>query len=453
MSVRRLGALLAAPLLAGLIGVPLGALGGAAPAYADSIRSSQWQLRALNADDAWEESTGDGVTVAVIDSGVDADHPDLRGKVVPGLDLVDGGGGDGRTDVLGHGTSVASFIAGRGDDRRGVVGLAYDAKILPVRVLNPQNRYESADVLARAIRYAVDKGAQVVNLSLGSATTTPEVTEALRYAFTKDVVVVSCAGNVSGDQGSAVWHPAREPGVIAVTGVNRNGAFWSGSLRGSQATLAAPAVSLTGAYPGGQYWQVEGTSFAAPLVSASAALVRSRFPDMTAGDVVNRLIRTAKDRGPPGRDPLYGFGEVEPSDAMSADVAHVRSNPLLPSGQVSSDGTGRAGAVKSAPPKDGTADAAAPAGEERSTLPWVIVGLAAAVMIGVGSLALLISARRRQIPNPDDWVDEYLDDDDLEAESSSSSHVGANRATGVASVPGQRAHATDETDDLSARRL
>jgi type VII secretion-associated serine protease mycosin len=451
--------MLAAPALAVLIGIPLGALGGAAPAHADSIRSSQWQLRALDAEDAWAESTGNGVLVGVIDSGVDAEHPDLRGQVVPGIDLVDGGG-DGRTDVLGHGTSVASFIAGRGDDRRGVVGLAYDAKILPIRVLNPQNRYESAEVLAKAIRYAVDKGAKVVNLSLGSATTTPAVSDALTYAFSKDVVVVSCAGNVSGDQGSTVWHPAREPGVIAVTGTTRNGSFWSGSLRGSQATLAAPSVALTGAYPGGQYWQVEGTSFAAPLVSASAALIRSRYPDMRAPDVINRLIKTARDLGPPGRDPLYGFGRVDPADALTVKVASVRSNPLLPAGKPSTDGTGRAGAVKPVPNTGSDSGvAAAPGGDGRSALPWIVVGLAAATLIGTGSVALLIAARRRRSTGDDDWVDEYLESDDSAKSSSTEPRraVGISRAagsaTGVAAVPGQREHTTDdETEDLSARQ-
>ena len=300
--------------------------------WADEARDQQWQLRALHAESAWEETTGAGVTVAVVDSGVDGSHPDLAGQVLAGIDLVDVGG-DGQSDPVGHGTSIAAFIAGRNDDEDGVVGLAPGAKILPVRVLDTQNRYEDATVVAKGVQWAVDHGAKVINLSLGSGTASPALADAIDYAFANDVVVVACTGNVLPAEPQQVWYPAREPGVIAVAGLKTNPAatpdpLWPGSLTGPETVLAAPAVNLIGARPGGQYWQVEGTSFAAPLVSATAALIRAKWPQLSAANVVQRLIHTARDLGPQGRDNQYGFGMVDPVIALRAPVETVSLNPL-----------------------------------------------------------------------------------------------------------------------------
>ena len=318
----------------------------ASPAHADWVRNDQWQLGALNAFAAWQHSTGRGVVVAVLDSGVDATHPDLAGQVLPGTDLVDGST-DGRVDPVGHGTTVAALIAGKRDED-GVVGLAPDAKILPVRVLDDHNRYEDASIVARGLRWAVDHGATVVNLSLGGLAHSDVLAAALAYAAEKDVVVIACTGNLAQTVGGApqVWYPAREPGVVAVTGLRgatgsgqgagwldktteSNGdELWSGSLTGPETVLSAPAANLVGARPGG-YWKVQGTSFAAPLVTGAAALVRSRYQGLSAANVVNRLIGTAADLGTPGRDDRYGFGLVDPLAAVTAEVADVRANPLL----------------------------------------------------------------------------------------------------------------------------
>jgi type VII secretion-associated serine protease mycosin len=318
----------------------------ASPAHADWVRNDQWQLGALNAFAAWQHSTGRGVVVAILDSGVDATHPDLAGQVLPGTDLVDGST-DGRVDPVGHGTTVAALIAGKRDED-GVVGLAPDAKILPVRVLDDHNRYEDASIVARGLRWAVDHGATVVNLSLGGLAHSDILAAALAYAAEKDVVVIACTGNLAQTVGGApqVWYPAREPGVVAVTGLRgatgsgqgagwldktteSNGdELWSGSLTGPETVLSAPAANLVGARPGG-YWKVQGTSFAAPLVTGAAALVRSRYQGLSAANVINRLIGTAADLGTPGRDDRYGFGLVDPLAAVTAEVADVRANPLL----------------------------------------------------------------------------------------------------------------------------
>ncbi|MER7334544.1 type VII secretion-associated serine protease mycosin [Micromonospora sp. NPDC000119] len=294
----------------------------------DQIRDEQWQLDALRAEAAWRSSTGRGVTVAVIDSGVDASHPDLAGQVLPGLDLVDPGGSADEPDPVGHGTTVAGLIAGRNDDKHGAVGLAPDARILPVRVLDSENRYDDAMIVAKGVRWAVDNGARVINLSLGGSGDSAALAAAIDYAFARDVVVIACTGNVAASSGSKVWYPAREPGVIAVAGLDGDSEnLWSGSITGRATALAAPATGLVGARPGG-YWRVQGTSFAAPLVAATAALVRARYPQMSAGDVVNRLLTTARDIGPTGRDDRFGYGLVDPVAALDAEVAPVGRNPL-----------------------------------------------------------------------------------------------------------------------------
>ncbi|MFI7576180.1 type VII secretion-associated serine protease mycosin [Micromonospora sp. NPDC049497] len=364
----------------------------------DQVRDEQWQLDELRAETAWRTSTGRGVVVAVIDSGVDADHPDLAGQVLPGVDLVTPDG-DTAGDPVGHGTTVAGLIAGRNDDERGVVGLAPDARILPVRVLDAENRYDDALIVAKGVRWAVDHGARVINLSLGGSSDSPALAAALDYAFARDVVVVACTGNLATSSDSKVWYPAREPGVIAVSGLERNSEnLWSGAITGRSTVLTAPATGLVGARPDRGYWRVQGTSFAAPLVAATAALIRSRYPEMSAGDVVNRLLATAKDIGPTGRDDRFGYGLVDPVAALDAEVPTVGRNPLddqsspgvvgfgpAPgSAQAQGAGADRDGLGLSAP-RQQTRWSAQPAGAEDDSTPerfWTGIAVLVALLTG-----------------------------------------------------------------------
>jgi serine protease len=209
-----------------------------------------------------------------------------------------------------------------------VIGIAPQAKILPVRVLDQENRYDDAIIVAKGVRWAVDHGAKVINLSLGGSGSSAALGAALDYAFAKDVVVVACTGNMSAAPSTGVWYPAREPGVIAVAGMDRDGdKIWSGSITGPETVVTAPSTQLVGARPGG-YWKVQGTSFAAPMVAATAALVRSRWPTMSAGEVINRVMKSAKDLGAPGRDDTYGYGLVEPVRALTMEIPPVIANPL-----------------------------------------------------------------------------------------------------------------------------
>ena len=365
VNARRLAAAATAGLLA--LGLPVpahaapGPLREPAPLAGDAVRDDEWHLDTLGVADAWTYANGSGVTVAVIDSGVDADHPDLAGQVLRGIDLVDPKG-DGDTDLVGHGTTVSAIIAGRNDDANGVVGIAPKAKILPVRVLDQENRYDDAIIVARGVRWAVDHGARVINLSLGGNGSSAALAAALDYAFAKDVVVVACTGNTSASSSAGVWYPAREPGVLAVAGMERDGnALWSGSITGKETVVAAPATQLVGAQSGGGYWKVQGTSFAAPMVSATAALIRSRWPAMPAGEVINRIIRTAKDRGAAGRDATFGFGLVDPTAALTASLPAVFENPL---DNAPSPGIARFGSA----PAPGQAQSA-PQGSPQSLVP------------------------------------------------------------------------------------
>jgi type VII secretion-associated serine protease mycosin len=407
LSSRQLPLRCAAALLTGLVAVGVNAapaLAEPSPLVGDAVRQDQYQLKTLDVAGAWTYAAGAGVTVAVVDSGVDAHHVDLDGQVLPGLDLVDPKG-NGDADLVGHGTTVSAIIAGK-DDADGVVGIAPKAKILPVRVLDQQNRYDDAMIVAKGVRWAVDHGARVINLSLGGSGSSAALGAALDYAFAKDVVVVACTGNASASPSTGVWYPAREPGVIAVAGMERDGTeIWSGSITGPETVVTAPATQLVGARPAG-YWKVQGTSFAAPMVSATAALIRSRWPTMSAGEVINRIIKTAKDRGAPGRDHTYGYGMVDPTGALTAEIPPVIDNPLdtTPSPGVVGFGSAPASGQAQSAPNDvgGTVGARVPGANAGAAVPSPEVvppgtnrgWWAAAVLLVLSGLAGLLTVRR-----------------------------------------------------------
>ena len=303
------------------------------PVHGGSIEDEQWHLGALDAYAAHEVSRGDGVVVAVVDSGVDETVADLAGQLLPGAGFGSAEGNGGVRDTDGHGTSMATLIAGRG--RGGALGIAPGAKILPVAAGTDGEKFASGAV-ADGVRWAADHGAEVVNLSLGTPVeSTPDLKAAVEYAFAKDVVVVAATGN---DGARHIGAPANVLGVIAVSGTVGGGAPWPSSNTGALTVLSAPAQDIVTASPlsvsESGYSQVSGTSAAAALVSGVAALVRSKYPDMSAANVVNRLVATATDVAEPGRDEATGFGAVNPVAALTATVPQVNRNPLLPGGAV-----------------------------------------------------------------------------------------------------------------------
>ncbi|MFF5252075.1 type VII secretion-associated serine protease mycosin [Streptomyces leeuwenhoekii] len=319
---------------AGALGVLLAAalaLVPPAPAHADGIRAKQWALDALHTQEIWRTTKGEGVTVAVLDTGVEADHPDLAGNVLTGKDMVGFGAREGDRAWARHGTAMAGIIAGHGHGpggADGVMGVAPEAKILPVRVIledsdpsRAKARKTRGNALAEGIRWAADHGADVINLSLGddSASAHPEAAEdeAIQYALRKGVVVVASAGN-GGEKGDRISYPAAYPGVIAATAVDRYGTRASFSTRRWYATVSAPGVDIVIADPDHRYYEGWGTSAAAAFVSGAAALLKAAHPALTPAQVKRLLEDTAGDAPADGRDDSRGFGFVDPVAAIEA---------------------------------------------------------------------------------------------------------------------------------------
>lgn len=304
------------------------------PAAAETIRQSQWFLDALKVPQAQAISRGQGVVVAVLDSGVHSDAPDLEGNVLVGTGFGSGSGADGRDDFDGHGTGMGSIIAAKGGGPDHALGIAPGVKILPV-VVKASDHIDPRAV-APAIRWAADRGAKVINCSFSiDLKHVPEVAAAVQYALAKNAVVVASVGNrFQGDRQPTP--PSTIPGVIAVSATGKNGQFYSDSVSGSNVAISAPGESIvssgsteaTGGNQSGRYIVGSGTSASAAIVSGAAALVRSKYPNLSAVDTINRLIRTADDLGPPGRDPQYGYGRLNIVKALTANVPSVSANPL-----------------------------------------------------------------------------------------------------------------------------
>ncbi|WP_411071807.1 type VII secretion-associated serine protease mycosin [Streptomyces sp. cmx-4-25] len=364
-----------------------------APAHADTIRARQWGLEALHTDQAWRTTKGEGVTVAVLDTGVDAEHPDLEGSVLPGHDLIGFGASRGDSTWARHGTAMAGIIAGHGhgpDGRDGVLGVAPEAEILPVRVIlesrdkaRDKARKSRGTALARGIRWAADHGADVINLSLGddSESAHPDAGEdaAVQYALSKGVAVVASAGN-GGEKGDHISYPAAYPGVIAVTAVDRYGTRASFSTRRWYATVSAPGVDIVIADPDHRYYEGWGTSAAAAFVSGAVALVRAAHPDLAPAQVKTLLIDTARSRPKGGRSDDKGYGTVDPAAAIEAGAR-------LKGGDPKDTAAGYRGRHFGPGPT-------APAEEPRP------FGLLAPVLGGLGALLLLtaVALRRAHLP-------------------------------------------------------
>ena len=326
--------------LAGIVALAL--VGGAAasgidaaPASADGVRDGEYWLDEYGIRAAWGLSQGSGVTIAVIDTGVDGSVPELAGAISGGADFSGLGSADGQTPVgtegSEHGTMVASLAAGRGTGgNNGVIGSAPAATIMPISIGFGEGSTSSYDQIAAAVRYAVDEGADVINMSLTRNTRDwPESwDDAFLYAMENDVVVVAAAGN-RGSGTTEVGAPATMPGVLTVAGLDQNGqASFDASAQGITIAVAAPSENLVGVVPGGAHVTWNGTSGATPIVAGIVALVIAAHPELDAANVINRVVATARDSGTPGADPIYGFGLIDARAAVEASVPAVSENPM-----------------------------------------------------------------------------------------------------------------------------
>ncbi|WP_433434156.1 S8 family serine peptidase [Nonomuraea sp. CA-141351] len=305
----------------------------AAPAWADDVRGGQQPvIKTLELTQAWRTSKGRGVTVAVLDSGVDPRHRDLVRSVRVGKDFTAGANPPGIAPLRLHGTYMASLIAGHGHGpggKLGIIGVAPEADVLSVRVIledeepgfrefNSEERFEN--VVARGIRYAVDEGADVINMSISKELATREERAAIRYAISKGVVLVAAAGNDGDRKVDADYapysYPAAFPGVVSVGATDRRLRRATFSNWNSSVLVAAPGVDIMGAGPGDEYWVGRGTSQATALVSGVAALIKSKYPDMSPPLVARALTASATDRPPGGYDIATGFGIVNAARAL-----------------------------------------------------------------------------------------------------------------------------------------
>ncbi|OEV09977.1 type VII secretion-associated serine protease mycosin [Streptomyces nanshensis] len=358
-------------------------------AAADRTRNDQWALKSLNAESIWKITKGKGQTVAVIDDGVNPSHPDLEGSVLKGKDFIDGDSSTVPKKGDDHGTAMAGIIAGHGHgagNQDGIMGLAPEARILPVRANG-----STSEQLTQAIKYAVDRGASVINISQGGSTYSADDAEAVAYALKRNVPVFASTGN----SGKAVEYPARYPGMVPVGGLQKNGTVWEKSNKGKQTLLTAPAVGVV--TTGGPsnlngYGIGDGTSDATAYTSAAAALVRSKYPDLTAGQIVNRLTKTAQmpasKKGGELPDEQYGYGSIRPLAALQEDVPKGSTFGPLSVPQSLKDEAKVAEKERESKAQQEQAD-------KEFVFLWAITGIVALLFVG-GIVLVVVLVRRRK---------------------------------------------------------
>ena len=348
------------PALSATIGLWLSPSAPVAYVQTDTVRDAQWHLAALRVETAHKISQGEGVVVAVIDTGADASHPDLAGSLLAGADLI-GSSSDGRLDLDGHGTGMTGLIVAHGR----ALGIAPAAKVLPVRVM--VENIPVADIaITNGVDWAVRNGADVLCIAM-SVPDDSALHDAIQRAIEADIVVVAGVGNDS--RANAVAFPAAYDGVVAAGATDKTGELAKISNTGPQLSLAAPGVGIVSTDIEKEYRVGTGTSDSTAIIAGVAALVRSKYPSLSAREVVHRMTATATDKGPPGRDDGYGYGIVDPVAALTADV------PPLATGDTS------------VPPSTQEAPSDRPG--------WLIPVLAVVAVLIVGLILLVLLRRRR----------------------------------------------------------
>ena len=296
---------------------------------------SAWHLAKIQAPSAWDLSTGSqNVVIAVLDSGASAAHPDLKNKLLPGYDFINND--NNPDDDNGHGTAVAGVAAPSTNNAVGVAGVAWANPILPVKVLGADGS-GNYSAIANGITYAADRGARIINMSLGGTSSSRTLQDAVNYAWKKNCVLIAAAGNNGND--TAVY-PAACANVVAVSATNSSDTRPSWSNYGSYVDLSAPGVNIVSLQGTNSYAGWNGTSFSSPVVAGVAALMASANPNLTNTELVNLLLKNTNDIGAAGYDVYYGSGRVNAYLAVSAASATVVTDTSAPAVQISSPDDG-----------------------------------------------------------------------------------------------------------------
>ncbi|MFD0003537.1 type VII secretion-associated serine protease mycosin [Streptomyces sp. NPDC127178] len=366
-----------------------------------SYEGRPWALQRVLLDELWKQSMGEGVRVAVIDTGVDVKNRQLtpavdvkkgRNFLPPNLkddqgNKIERGSEDGTTDVVGHGTKVAGIIAARPAKGTGFVGLAPEATIIPIQQ-NDAEGHGDTDSLARAINYAANEAkADVINISqdtVNPITATSELKRAVDNALAKEIVIVASAGNDGLDGNVKKTYPASYDGVLAVAASDRNNERAAFSQSGDFVDVAAPGVDTVSTVPGGGHCADNGTSFSAPYVAGVAALIKAKNPDWTQQQITAQIMQTA-ERSIPGHDRLVGWGVVDPVRALTEDDKPI-DHPV-PSNE--GDGQAEAPSVAQLPLGETPQERAARLGT------YVVVGSLVLVAVIAGGAVAMRDGRRR----------------------------------------------------------
>ncbi|MFD6276638.1 S8 family serine peptidase [Streptomyces sp. NPDC060209] len=381
---------------------------GAAPsAVAADTQSKQWYLEPMHAEEMWKTATGEGIKVAVIDTGVNSSTPSLEGQVLKGLDATNADG-DETDDYDGHGTTMAELIAGTGKGG-GLQGLAPGVKIIPMRVANTEfqdknsvNAYDTAD----SIRAAADSDAQIISMSFGSEFKMDREIEAVKYAQSKGKLFFAAVGNEA-EKGNKAIYPAAYPEVVGVGATDKQGKVSDTSQHGDFVDIAAPGDDLP-------FWCDEtferycqgngGTSAATAITSAAAALIWSAHPEWTANQVLNVLFDTA-GRGDWEKGTLsnyLGHGIIRPAVNILKGTGNPGEADISPLTKEKTSGSAGSAApsasASSQPEKKDKAEDAAMAGsstekDDSSQLGLILGGVAVVLVLGGGAFALVRKRR------------------------------------------------------------
>ena len=279
-----------------------------------------WGLKLLGIPPLWKETQGEGIKVGVLDTGIALEHPDLQTAILEARDFTRSP--SSAYDAQGHGTHVSGIIAAR-RNAHGIVGVAPEAKIIMAKVLNDEGAGSSQDIVA-GIRWAVEAGADILSMSLGSPEPDEEIHQALLHAISKGIFVITAAGN-EGPELDTVGYPAGFPEMVAVGSIDRKKKLSRFSSRGRQVDIVAPGDQITSCYPPRGYAVLSGTSMATPFVSGVVALAVAKHRKMggktplrTQQDLIEHLCRTSADAGLAGFDPLYGCGILDPAKLIKS---------------------------------------------------------------------------------------------------------------------------------------